>query len=71
MEVQVDRKKLIEARYANGLSMLQLAKRAGVSHLTVSNIEKGVKVPAPSTIKKICDVLGIRVEDVLKMGDCA
>ncbi len=71
MEVQVDRKKLIEARYAKGVSVPQLAKLAGVAYLTVFKAETGKSTPTPSTMKKLCDVLGIRVEDVLKVGNCA
>ena len=71
MEAQINRKKLMEARYAKGMSMLRLAKEAGVSHLTISQVEKGLRVPAPSTIKKMCDVLGIEVADVLQIGESA
>ena len=69
MEIKINRKKLIEARYANGLSVLQLSKKAGVAYLTAMNVEKGKTPPIPSTIQKICDALDVRVEDVVTISE--
>jgi transcriptional regulator with XRE-family HTH domain len=60
-------------RFAAGLSQQALADRAGVSRLTVINLERGkTKRPHPLTAAALADALGVEV-DVLfpEKGDGA
>lgn len=62
--INTDRMKL--ARLEKGYSQAALAQKSGVTLVTVCLLEtKKTKTPRPSTIKKICDALGIAVTDVL------
>ena len=67
MTVRVDRRKLFEARYLKGLSQNALAVKAGVSNLTVANIENGLRTPVPSSIRRVCEALDLRVEDIIEV----
>ena len=71
MEVQINRKKLIETRYSKGMNVPELAKLAGVAQMTVVNVENGAKETLPSTLKKVCDALGLHVEDVIHIREDA
>ncbi len=55
-----------EKRMKLGLSQKDLAKKAGVSHNTVYNVENAKGTQSLTTYKKICDALGIKVSSVLK-----
>lgn len=55
-----------EKRMKLGLSQKDLAKKAGVSHNTVYNVENSKGTQSLTTYKKICDALGIKVSSVLK-----
>ncbi|MBR5180251.1 MAG: helix-turn-helix transcriptional regulator [Lachnospiraceae bacterium] len=55
-----------EKRMKLGLSQRDLAKKAGVSHNTVYNVENAKGTQSLTTYKKICDALGIKVSSVLK-----
>lgn len=54
--------KLYETRKAKGYSQAELAKRAGITRVTVSNIETGkVKVVKSETLMKLADALDTTV----------
>lgn len=52
------------ARYNAGYSIRGLAKVAGVAEQSVRRLETGERVH-PSTAKKIADVFGVQVTDVM------
>jgi DNA-binding XRE family transcriptional regulator len=54
-----------ERREAAGLSQRALAKRAGTSQATIASLEAGGQEPRISTLDRIGEVLGLRVEVVL------
>lgn len=58
---------LREIREERNLSMSKLAKIAGVSKGTLSNIERGLIDPKISTIFKICMALRVSVYDLVDM----
>ncbi len=58
-------KTLREARERAGLSLRELASRAGTSHATLSAYEQGRKVPAASTFVRILEASGNAVDIVL------
>lgn len=69
MKVQVNTEKIVLARYESGLSLPEMAKKAGLSYQTVYNIEnEKQRTTKASTLKKICDVLKLCVSDVVIMS---
>ena len=58
------------AREASGLTQSQLAERIDRTKEAVSNIERGVSLPALDTLQAICDVTGIPLSAVVEVfGD--
>lgn len=57
---------LIEARKKSSINMAQLARRIGVSHTTISRIEKGKMQPSLDMFVKYADSLGYKLELVKK-----
>ena len=67
------------ARAAAGLSLRQLAQRAGTSHATILAYEKGAKTPGAATFLRLLEACGfavdirldrrIRSRDGLERGD--
>ena len=58
-------KKLGYYRLLRGLTKAELARRAGLSAMLVSYYEAGKRNPTMETLKKLAEVLGIRVLDFL------
>lgn len=46
-------------RARRGMSQHELAKRAGISRVSVSEIENGKRDPGSSTVAKLADALGV------------
>jgi transcriptional regulator with XRE-family HTH domain len=55
--------KLKELRKKRNLSQYKLSKKSGISQSFISAIEPGKKSPTISTLDKICDSLGISIQD--------
>ena len=53
-------------RLSKGLSMNELSKRAGVTPLIISRVEKG-KPTSPATAKKICTALESRFDELFEL----
>ena len=47
-----------------GLSQDDLARASGVDQGTISEIERGKRVPRPSTLRKLARGLGVKVAEV-------
>lgn len=60
-------KKIIVARLKNGMSRKELASKSGTSIWVVSNFERGKTVPKPKTLKKICEELNLKVEEIISI----
>ena len=56
-------KTIKEIREGQGMTKAELARRAGVSTLTVSRVEEGEKTTRV-TVVRLCNALGIRIEEV-------
>jgi transcriptional regulator with XRE-family HTH domain len=63
MEHEVQ-KKLGRLRKERGLTVRQLAEKAGCTHSYISQIEKGMTVPSLSMVGKLATALGIKVVDL-------
>jgi transcriptional regulator with XRE-family HTH domain len=55
--------RLTQLRTDAGLTALELARQAGVSRLTIANLERGKSAHAP-TLKRIADYFGVPASDL-------
>ncbi len=55
-----------QARERSGLSLRELAVRAGTSHSALSAYERGHKIPTTATVERICHAAGFAVEVTLR-----
>lgn len=51
-----------KAREAKGITLRQLSELTGIDNANLSNIERGKIDPRFSTLTKICDSLGLKIE---------
>lgn len=58
-------KKIREARIAKNLTQMNLADAMGVRYQAVSNWERGNSMPDISKLEDLCQVLDIRVQELL------
>ena len=54
-----------EKRIQMGISQVELAEKCQCSQGHISDIEKGKQSPSPSLAKKIADILGIDIMEIL------
>lgn len=57
-------KKIKQLRNAQGLTGIELGKKANIGQSTISAIEAGKRSPTIETVEKICAALGIHVSDL-------
>lgn len=62
------RERLRTLRKLQGVTLRELASRAGVSAALISNIENARTNPSVAAISKICNALGVEVADILAPG---
>ncbi len=67
MEVNVQ--KLKRLREDSVLSQRELARMAGLTHVTIWRLENGFENAHPQTIRKIAEVLGVEPRELVKKGD--
>jgi transcriptional regulator with XRE-family HTH domain len=60
---------LEEARLSKLFSAYELAKRSGVAHTTIIDIEQKNAKPRLSTIRKLADALGVDPRDIAWPGN--
>jgi transcriptional regulator with XRE-family HTH domain len=53
-------------RKRKGLTQQELAKHAGVSQYTITEIETGRRDPRPSTLRKLANALDVEVADLFQ-----
>lgn len=58
-------KRIREARKAKGMTQEELAESISKTIETVSNIERGVKLPGLSTLEDIRKVLDVKLSDIV------
>ena len=58
--MEVDGAKLKQLREDQVLSQRELARMAGLTHMTVWRLENGYQQAHPQTIRKIAGVLGVK-----------
>lgn len=57
-----------ETREKRGLSMTQLAAKAGLSHAMISFVERELRNPTLDTMLRIARVLEVNLDDVLRQA---
>jgi transcriptional regulator with XRE-family HTH domain len=62
-------KRIREARKAKGLTQEELAEAIDKTVETVSNIERGVKLPGLATLENIRKVLGVKLSQLVDSSD--
>ena len=62
--VKLARLRFIRERKA--LTQRELARRAGVSHVTIARIETGQDDPYPTTVRKLATALGVEPEELME-----
>jgi len=50
------------ARAMSGLSLREVAERAGVSHMAISKYERGLDVPSSSVLLRLAEALGVKLD---------
>lgn len=61
-------KKILDVRKRKGLTQEELSNLAKINLRTLQRIEKDETVPHGNTIKRLCDILDIQIEDILDYG---
>ena len=67
-EVEVDVAKLKRLREDRVLSQRELARMAGLTHVTVWRLENGFTQAHAQTIRKIANVLGVEPRELVHKG---
>ena len=57
--------KLRDTRKAAGLTQLELSRKTGMSQQDISAIERGDRDPTASTLRKLADALGCKIDDIV------
>lgn len=61
-------KKILEIRKRKGLSQEELSTLAKINLRTLQRIEKDETEPQGNTVKRICNILEVNIEDILDYG---
>lgn len=56
--------RLKKAREQAGINQIELAERMGITQASISQYEKGLRIPTPKNIEKFTVVLGVSKEDL-------
>ena len=68
-EVEVDVAKLKRLREDRVLSQRELARMAGLTHVTVWRLENGFENAHPQTIRKIAKALGVEPRELTRQEE--
>lgn len=65
--MNINTKKIALERAKQGLTIIELSKKAGVHKQTISRIENNVLKPRIDTVGKIANALGKSLEDFIEI----
>lgn len=71
MRPRIDRAELLRRRLEAGLSQAALADQAGVTFSCIAMIERGERGGSPDVMRKVADVLGCNVADIIEIAEAA
>ena len=57
--------KLKEARKSAGITQVELSRKTGMSQQDISSIERGDRDPTATTLRKLADALGCKIDDIV------
>ena len=57
---------LRKARTEKGLTLVEVAKEVGVSHVAIINMENGKRMPSVPTLVLLARVLGKSIDELVK-----
>ncbi len=61
----INAKLIKKYRIANGMTVIQLAKRIKKSRQTIYNYEAGIQMPPPKLLVKIASILDVEPKDLI------
>ncbi|MGQ8870179.1 helix-turn-helix domain-containing protein [Myroides sp. TSA_177.3] len=61
--------KIKKLRITRGYSQEELAMQSGLSIRTIQRIEKGETIPRGNSLQLLCEVLGLKVEELFQSGE--
>ncbi|WP_353120507.1 helix-turn-helix domain-containing protein [Myroides odoratus] len=61
--------KIKELRIARGYSQEELAMQSGLSIRTIQRIEKGETIPRGNSLQLLCEVFGLKVEELFQSSE--
>jgi DNA-binding XRE family transcriptional regulator len=67
--VRIRGQRLRDARIAKGMTVGDLAERSRIDAETIASLESGRDEAPLGTVRKLADVLGVAVEDLVMWGD--
>ncbi|PIR83899.1 hypothetical protein COU18_01950 [Candidatus Kaiserbacteria bacterium CG10_big_fil_rev_8_21_14_0_10_51_14] len=56
--------RLRKARVEKGMNQEELASAMGLTQASISQFEKGLRMPTPTNIRKFAQILGVREEEL-------
>lgn len=62
-------KKIKESRMNKGFDIIEFSRELSVSRSSVNNWEKGVFLPTLENVVKICNLLGISIDELIIFED--
>lgn len=62
----IDTEKLKSKMEARFMSGVELAKRVGITDISIYNITSGRTQPKPENLRRICEALECKPEEILK-----
>jgi uncharacterized Tic20 family protein len=68
MKMETIGEKIFDIRRRKGYSQQELSGLAGINLRTLQRIEKGGNMPHADTLKKLCKILDISIEEILDYG---
>lgn len=64
--MKLDKQKVKYRMACQFLNMEELQRRSGISRATVYNVVNGRTEPKPDTLRKLCDALECKPQDILR-----
>jgi len=62
--VRVRSERMTEVMYSKGLTPMAFGKLVGISDNTIRRLIRNENKPNPSTVKKICEALGVEFNEI-------
>jgi transcriptional regulator with XRE-family HTH domain len=64
-DIDIDPRKLREARERKGLSQAAVAQAVGVQKAAISKIEVGQGLPSANILARLCELYGVEISEII------